>query len=314
MDVDFLFTAENGTDGAALTPTILQAGHTGVGTWTVSTNPTTYGKIVTRTDKRLRAPVTIGGYSVWPSGTRALAFRHDQEETARLAISGANSVSIGFLWTPTFNAAGFAWYDEVVMFSALDYLTISLQETGIGAIVKTETSSGLSASSITGITDGQTYYGTLQFNALGTGYVAIYETDTWTQVGSTISKNIPNAGACTSISFGDNHTPTGPTSGYCYFDNIIGDQTDATFPLLPPSPADVLTLNQTANSNPVTELWKRGTAPSGTPEYYRRTHSGPYPTQPEQGYIYTKHGADSRHVYIIDGTVSEAAAIAASNS
>lgn len=77
--------------------------------------------------------------------------------------------------------------------------------------------------------------------------------------------------------------------------------------------ADSLILNQTANSSPVTELVKRAVVTDGdagalTEEVIH--HSGDYPSQPENGYAYAKHGTGQKHVFVFEGTITLAQALA----
>jgi len=76
---------------------------------------------------------------------------------------------------------------------------------------------------------------------------------------------------------------------------------------------DILVVTQVANATPVTELWRRGALTSGVaaaPSYYLVQHSGPYPTQPDNNFVYQRFGTPQDHVYVFQGTVSEAEAIA----
>lgn len=76
---------------------------------------------------------------------------------------------------------------------------------------------------------------------------------------------------------------------------------------------DILVVAQVANTDPVTELWRRGALTSGVSgplEYYTVQHSGPYPTQPDNNYIYARFGTPQDNVYVFQGTISEAEAIA----
>ncbi len=73
---------------------------------------------------------------------------------------------------------------------------------------------------------------------------------------------------------------------------------------------DILVINQTSNSSPVTELWKQA-AVGSTPTEVVVHHSGNYPTQPVNGFVYAKHGPLDKHVYIFNGTITLSDAITA---
>lgn len=89
--------------------------------------------------------------------------------------------------------------------------------------------------------------------------------------------------------------------------------------------AELLELNQTANSDPVTELWVTSEV-GDTPTAEIFHHSGNYPQYDGSGVqvsslvyrlprnrCYAKNGTDEMHVYIFDGTVTLSQAIAGSN-
>lgn len=76
---------------------------------------------------------------------------------------------------------------------------------------------------------------------------------------------------------------------------------------------DQLVVTQVANASPVTELWLRGALTSGVSAplaYYLVQHSGPYPTQPDNNFVYARFGTPQDNVYVFQGTISEAEAIA----
>lgn len=76
---------------------------------------------------------------------------------------------------------------------------------------------------------------------------------------------------------------------------------------------DQLVVTQVANASPVTELWLRGALTDGVSAplaYYLVHHSGDYPTQPENNFVYARFGTPQDNVYVFDGTISQAEAIA----
>lgn len=91
------------------------------------------------------------------------------------------------------------------------------------------------------------------------------------------------------------------------------DTTEAFTEEIQPFLGDVLVVTQVANASPVTELWLRGALTSGVSAplaYYLVQHSGPYPTQPDNNYVYARFGTPQDNVYVFQGTISEAEAIA----
>jgi hypothetical protein len=96
--------------------------------------------------------------------------------------------------------------------------------------------------------------------------------------------------------------------------NIGGfDTSSADSAAIGPFEGDILVVTQVANVAPVTELWLRAPLTdgvAGTFEYFLVQHSGPYPTQPDNNYAYKRFGTPNDQIYVFDGTVSEAQAIA----
>lgn len=91
------------------------------------------------------------------------------------------------------------------------------------------------------------------------------------------------------------------------------DESAATPLTILPFMGDILVVTQVANASPVTELWLRGALTNGVSAplaYYLVQHSGPYPTQPDNNYVYARFGTPQDNVYVFQGTISEAEAIA----
>lgn len=91
------------------------------------------------------------------------------------------------------------------------------------------------------------------------------------------------------------------------------DESVATPLTILPFQGDILVVTQVANTDPVTELWRRGALTNGVSaplQYYTVQHSGPYPTQPDNNYVYARFGTPQDNVYVFQGTISEAEAIA----
>lgn len=96
--------------------------------------------------------------------------------------------------------------------------------------------------------------------------------------------------------------------------NSEGEDQSVAIPLtILPFTGDILVVTQVPNTDPVTELWLRGALTSGVSgplDYYLVHHSGPYPTQPDNNFIYVRFGTPQDNVYVFQGTISEAEAIA----
>lgn len=102
--------------------------------------------------------------------------------------------------------------------------------------------------------------------------------------------------------------------------NSEGSDESVAIPLLIEAfDGDLLILSQTANADPVTELWK-GVAvdsngePVGVIAPFIIHHSGPYPTQPNNDFLYARHGSQNNHIYIFAGTITLAEAVAGANA
>lgn len=94
-----------------------------------------------------------------------------------------------------------------------------------------------------------------------------------------------------------------------------GSFSRGAYQYIPEAPvgADHLILNQTINTEPVTEVWRRAEVVGGVAgafSYYVLHHAGNYPSQPLNNFAYARFGTPQDHVYVFEGTVSEAEVIA----
>lgn len=67
---------------------------------------------------------------------------------------------------------------------------------------------------------------------------------------------------------------------------------------------DALTLNQTANASPVTELYQRCPLGATVPADEVIHHAGNYPRQPDKDYVYAKSGTPQKNAYVFPGTLT----------
>lgn len=121
----------------------------------------------------------------------------------------------------------------------------------------------------------------------------------------TLSETGNNAGKASYISIGQ-ASDNIPTPGYfCDFDSLLFDYDGGE--VLPGSLADFARMNQTANTDPVTELVRRAAVVNGVAGTIADAiihHSGPYPRHPEKGYAYAKHGTPQKYAYVFPGTLT----------
>ncbi len=105
----------------------------------------------------------------------------------------------------------------------------------------------------------------------------------------------------------------GPVQIETNSENPFTDTSTPTPLLIMPFTGDILVVSQVANAAPVTELWLRAALTSGVAgafAYHTVQHSGAYPTQPVNNFAYKRFGTPQDQVYVFDGTVSQADAIA----
>jgi hypothetical protein len=228
MLVDF----ENGTNGDTITTGILAAGtHGGNGAWSIAGTASLL-TVATASEFALHTSVTISGTTYTDAGaTRGLKYLHTTG-TASAYISYAfltNSptVSAGFFFhngnvaladTNRYTIGGFAGLGS-------DYAEAQLNTGG----VYLETAGGNGAT-VTLPSAGALYYVTIQYVRNGTSAMNIYETSTWTLIGS--STHATGDYAATHFDLGKTGSETGTNGAYYLFDDLKIDYVSGNFPLL----------------------------------------------------------------------------------
>lgn len=195
--------------------------------------------------------------------------------------------------------------------SGTNFVNAKQRIAGSGLVRCFELEAGAGGGPPSGVVDTPTatwYWVTLLYRKTGN-----HEIQIWSEAGALVGSitSASNGVAKPSyIAIGQASSNTPTTGYYVNFDSLLID-TDATWPLMPGATGDFLRLNQTANTDPVTELWKRAAAPSTAPTEEIIQHSGDYPTHPDLDYVYAKHGTPQKHVYVFEGTLDLATATAA---
>ena len=227
MYIDF----ESSADGTTITPDILAAGtHCGNGVWSLSTTPITGMTISTSAQQHLPSPVTTCGVQYTDAtGTRGL--QYDMSQTERNAT---------YTWSTTASSASAGFFYQT-MISDPNYYTVFNIDGGGGdyaalnvhdGAMYLETNAGLSDP--TPISPNVWYWVTIQYNAGGTHNMQVYDSATFTLLGSVSAPATGNYPA-TDIKIGRNGSEPGFPSASWYYDNVIVDYLTAKFPILPPA-------------------------------------------------------------------------------
>lgn len=163
------------------------------------------------------------------TGTRGLAFNNSGGAAAygTYTFTASDSVSVGFWFKPGSLINTWAWHN---IFSFLDsgdseLCMIQAGDGGSNMMLRLYCGTGSSTISISTATQ---YWISAQFSKAGTSSLAVYDS-TGSQVGSTVTDTAPNYQA-TKLYIGF-HAAYG--TGTSYFDDLLIDFTDATFPLGP---------------------------------------------------------------------------------
>jgi hypothetical protein len=161
------------------------------------------------------------------TGTRGL--QYDISQTGRYAAynwsTTSTSASVGFFFMITVSDQNYYSVFGITA-SGGDYAVLHIQ----GGSMALETVSGLS--SPISVSPNVWYWVTMQYNGGGTHYMQVYDTTSWTLLGSVShaasGNNQPNG-----IEMGRPGSETGYPSAYWYYDNIVVDYLTAKFPIVP---------------------------------------------------------------------------------
>jgi len=225
MYLDF----ENSADGTTVTPSILASStHCGNGLWSVTSNPITGLTISTDAQKQLHSPVTTCGKQYTDTtGTRGL--RYDISQTSRYAAyawsTPSSSVSAGFYFKIGVTDANY-YSAFAITAGGGDYAVLHIR----GGAIYIETFTGTTTP--IPISQDTWYWVTIQYNAGGTHHLQVYETAGWTLLGSASNAATGNYKP-TGIEIGRTGSESGFPSAYWYYDNVVVDYLNGTFPILP---------------------------------------------------------------------------------
>lgn len=231
--VDF----EAGNDEDLLTTEMLDTGtHESLGTWSFPEGNSALN--VELGDFDFYTPFTVGASTYLGTGTRVIRGDNSfQTNSARLGLTvPVDNLSLGLFITYGDNNYGPGSY------RGLDLVSINGANDGSPHFVVMQQSNSATPKVICHTENGGTtgisitlskrYWLTVRYVKGDKGYVALYDPDTWTQVGSTQELEIGNTQAV-SVTFGARDAHGGDPSSFTYFDNLVIDTTDATFPLGP---------------------------------------------------------------------------------
>lgn len=267
--VDVYQDMESGTDGAALTGTIVSGGSHGTGaSWGVTGSM----NVATLNEKRMSGAVTVNGTNYADaSGTRTWKV-HDSDNSTYVSCNfpaQGKLVVSGFL---TIGPPGgrFEIYDAIVAGTGSAYAVCQINSRSGGVDLWIETYPGSTQhSAAIPVTQGSTYWVSMQVDASGgTARLAVFDAQSWAQVGATVSVAM-SKGTINLIRFGrgDSHPTTSNT--YTYFDDMCVNWTDTTFPFVPsgsaPPPSGPDRLAGIPVSNAPTAVWAAAGVPGGIP-------------------------------------------------
>jgi hypothetical protein len=266
--VDVYQDCESGSNDDLLTSTIMNASNHGGGSWT--TGGSLPGFVSTNRVRQLPGTVTVrGGATYTDSGTRTWA-SNDNLDSAYVNLNlGASypHITIGCYLTVGPIAYASNNFDTIAL---LDGYYVVLQQycpvySGgpyIRAHSCTSGWSGTVSSNNIKVVAGKTYWVNLNYDgATNECNVAVFDPDTWTQVGNTVSCLAGfSTISCRKIRFGrtDAHGDNPYNDTQTNFDNILIDYTNAAFPLLPDTggpvtdttpPDNIATVNDGAGSD-----------------------------------------------------------------
>jgi uncharacterized repeat protein (TIGR02543 family) len=243
--VDVYLDMESGADGSVATAGILNAAtHGSGGDW--STTATSM-RVSTAFEQPLGSPVMVGSTSYTDTGsTRTFAFRNtqgrDYEYASYTLTSQAAKVSMGcFVRVGNFTGETFGSYDLIAMegdngeFAVLNFQDFPGAD--FGWEIHTQAGVGNSIR----IVANKTYWTTMLWDrGNGKATLKVYDPITWSLVGtSTLALQAEN---CILVAFGryDAHGTKPQADGlYHYYDDLMIDFSNASFPILPERPGVV---------------------------------------------------------------------------
>ncbi len=238
----------------------------GAGTWSV----TGAVQVSNLNEKALRGPVTVGSTTYNDIGST---------HTWRVPDNVDNAVATYTFDSPkpavvlsgyvTVGPAGGNWeiYDYAHVHLGAGYAVFQLNSGGAGVLqFNIETGwNGTKHTAYFPVNQNQTYWYTFKVNgAAGTVALNVYEIVNWTLVGSVTGNVDVNNITHIGYGVGSPHNNTSPT--YTYFDDILIDYTNLTFPLLPSGTTlSGGTIGGIPIENAPTAIWAGAGIPGGIP-------------------------------------------------
>lgn len=248
--VDVYLDMESGFDGSVVTAGILNAAtHGSGGVWTTSPSPLTAMTVRTAYEQPLGSPVIADGVTYTDAGsTRSFAFRNYatasgiQEIATYTFTTPTNKVSVGcFVRLGNFTGASYGSFDLIAMEGDNgEFAVLNFQDApGADFVWQIHTQAGVGNS--IRIVANKTYWTTMLWDkANGRATLKVYDPVTWSLIG-TSTLALQNE-QCVSVSFGQYgaHPTAAAANGvYHYYDDLMIDFSNASFPILPEKPGVV---------------------------------------------------------------------------
>jgi hypothetical protein len=247
------------TSGNTLTTAALTSGTVGtIGSWSLSQTPIT-GMTFANHRVNMRVPVVVGGvtYAVDYANKAVAMDNHYNLRNVYFSIpSGHRVVTVSGFITPgaTNSGASNGYFDCVNLAGVATGRGCVLQLAsggtsggGSGYRYRLEVNpGGVTDHSTVNITvsPDTTYWFTMNANfTSGVASLAMYETATWTQTGSTATATMQTGEDCSLVEFGN--IETGISDGSTtYFEHFIVDYSNGVYPLGPGTPTTTTALAQ----------------------------------------------------------------------
>jgi hypothetical protein len=228
VNADLYVDFESGSVGDVMTTSYLSSVTYGIGSWSEYTPSFS----VSDQQKTLPGAVNVGGTQYVDIGTRGARFDNNDASSFSYFYFDENpsDVSVGLFAktnVPTSPWSALDW----VEFGVLDACVIQLLSYN-GNYIRSHSVFPTTYGENIAIEQDKWYWITMKWVRADGCYLNVYDADDWSLVGSS---NLPGEVLDTTVDFmrigSNSHGEYSDTS--TYFDNIILDWTDATFPLLP---------------------------------------------------------------------------------
>jgi len=225
---------ENGSNGNALTPTILAAGSHGLGSsvnlWTQTNSGAGMTVATAAQQNNITANTANGTTYAAAAGTRGIAYTPSSGPTYNLLTLPSSTTTLSTMIQFTMSPNGDNTLYSLLTVNGSGGSDFCDAQTQSSTSIALETK-GATSSSITGLTNSASYFAVLTYTS-GTPDACTLKifNSSGVQQGSTLSQNSTgnNSISAVSVDFGQSHNATGPGGTTLDFDNLVVDVTGGT--------------------------------------------------------------------------------------